>query len=291
MKGKKVNTLLAMAGVALIASCGSSGLGVGSSSPGEASVALTFKAAEPSGNEGKAPQMIMLSTPIGEAVAITKSKVVVEEVKFETEEVGACEDLALELKGVTCLAGEMEVEFKLDGPFIVDLLAGTTSPEIAPMTLPSGTFDKIVAKVAPLDEEFASLATSPDFIGHSLAIGGQLGSGETARRFLIASAVNANVKFEDPAGFTVPASVDVQTIVLSFSADALLAGIDIGACLDSGEATLLEDGTYLITDETPGKACDFKKMLRENLRAAGTAEVKEAEEMEMEIENEDNKIK
>ncbi len=172
---------------------------------------------------------------------------------------------------------ETEDHLKFTGPFIVDLLTGTSVPSIADLTVPSGVYTSVEVKVEPLPLESTAVAADDPLLGQGLVVKGTYDDGVSVREFLVASRIDKDIEFKPLEGFTISEALALNEIIVTFDVNAWFQGINIGACLDSGAPTIDANGVALITDETPGDACAFKDLLEQNIEQSGTAEVDDDE--------------
>lgn len=309
MKIKITKLLLAVCVSALAFACSSEGVqSGGQASQSATTAALSLKVAP---SQGSSEEGTMLSSDsAGGLVTLTKAWLVIDKVKLEMEGELLCEEVATLTKGVECeneieeadeleaeeaeeveeaeaeevegikhLEGEeaeLDTEFTVSGPFVVDALLGESTPSISEIVVPTGTFNEIVAVIAPLnDETFASANGFDKLLGKSVVLAGSFDDGTSVRLFKITTSANENIKFESDAGFVIPETIDLKKIILSFNVSNILMGIDIGACLDSGNATLSDTGVFMISDETPGEECDFKGIIKSALKGLGMVEEEE----------------
>lgn len=165
-----------------------------------------------------------------------------------------------------------EDHIRFSGPFIFDLLTGTSTPDLTDLSIPSGTYRRIEVKIDDLDEESTAVETGHPLLGNSMVLEGTHTEGESAREFRVILKFNEKVRFQKSGGFTINESSTVNDLVVSFSASSWFSNIDIGACLDSGRASQDNDGVYVINNDTSGDECEFKDDLKRNIKNSGTVD-------------------
>jgi len=175
---------------------------------------------------------------------------------------------------------------KLDGPFVVDLLTDTVTPEIPPIDVVAGTYTEIVVQINVIETEDeveddigapAVLSTDPMF-GYSVylagAYTGQLaGTDVVDVPFVLAFDLDEEVTIAagDPAlGFVVDHNM-LQTIIIAFRVTQWFDFTDTEANPDGFDFNSLTDDTQIVLDETvDGVAAyeDVRDVIKKKLEAS-----------------------
>lgn len=143
----------------------------------------------------------------------------VDEIEFETELEDDQEDIAGE-------DDNLEVEF--EGPYVVDLINGTSTPSLGIGDVPTGVYDELEIEMAPV-----------------LANGNTVFIKFTANGKTYEFSTTEEIEFEieDLSGYTIDAN-SLQNILVLIDLDAVFAGIDLSG------ATADEDGVTRINDSS-----------------------------------------
>jgi hypothetical protein len=141
----------------------------------------------------------------------------VTEMEFETLE----EEQAEDIEGIEDLDGDGEddnEEVEYEGEFIVDLIAGTSSPDFGITDLAPGLYEEMEVEMEPIMEDgntmFVAFNYTPD------------GAAE-AIRFEYSNKYEIEFEIEDEAGFQIDEGTVNQMLIL-LDLDALFANVDLG---------------------------------------------------------------
>ncbi|HKX13504.1 MAG TPA: hypothetical protein VJP40_10150 [bacterium] len=147
----------------------------------------------------------------------------------------------------------------VDGPFVADLILGTTTPPMTDLLIPAGTYTRIDVRIEdnPALDGFALVAAG------TFEYQGELHELRLALRF------HEDIRFKDRAGITLEETA-ANDIVMALDATAWFQGIDLAACLDSGELQFEADGSLAITESLGGACNGIEKRIRDNIEASGT---------------------
>lgn len=238
MHKRLLNLILTGCLLALAAGCGSGAIGGGSggsaaSNPSDpanldgdaAPVTISFKAIAGS------TAALTTTDSTGAAADITSASVTIERIDIKLPDGLNCATLGVPLPSfAVCdnsendalddnpetnpsddLAGDND-KIRLNGPFVVDLLTGTSTPSLADLTLPSGMVREIKVKLS------------------HLTVAGTVDVGGTPTPFNIDSSIDKDIEYSDLSGFEISEAVSVNEIILSFDVAKWLAGVDLAAC-------------------------------------------------------------
>ncbi|HEY1099531.1 MAG TPA: hypothetical protein VGF99_11415, partial [Myxococcota bacterium] len=115
-----------------------------------------------------------------------------------------------------------ESKVVIRGPFLVDLVSGTSEPSLADVRIPAATYARIDIEV---DE-------SPALNGRSFV--GELGltrADNSVVTIAFGLDVDEEIRIEHPQGVAVAADA---ALLIDFVVDDWFAGADLGACIDDG---------------------------------------------------------
>ncbi len=252
---QKRNSLLSLVSGSLVVLCA-----CGTTSD---SIGLTIRAVSQS-STGAGSDMVVTDDG-ATSYEIVSARLHVEKIELDLPEGQTCADVAGQLAGASCHdeteeddADETpEATILIAGPIDIDLVTGQTTPDLNAVVLPPGLYKEIEFHVdqGPDDVTFAATA----LFDH----------GGTTYTLEFALDFDADIEIEQGDGLTVTSSTD---LVAQFVVDNWLAGVDLGACLDSGE--VVPDGTTILLSEgTPAGECvDVESTIKENLKDSGEME-------------------
>ena len=164
-----------------------------------------------------------------------------------------------EVQSADCKNGFLVVE----GPFQIDLISGESTPSLAAMELSPGTYRWIDLRVAPVDDEDASMNNI------TLVADGEYENGTTVPVHVALTMAEPPMRIQPADGIVIEQEGGVDISVEIQERD-WFKGIDedLAMCAESESAPLV-DGVLQITGTTGG-ACDrVNGTLRQNFIGAG----------------------
>lgn len=205
-------------------SAGSTTLTVNGTVPGSltASVALARSIAPRAVSQIDIPVEYPAGTSVG-LISLTTARLVLKEFEIEQETVE-----------------DAEVEYEFNGPYVVDLLAGTMDPEPAPVDLPAGAYSQVKFKIDAVEgdevdeEDGTQLVDNADpLFGHSILLGGTYTpSGGSAAAFEYTFDIDAEFELKAADETAVPfelSALGVNDIIVSFRLARWFDGMDPAA--------------------------------------------------------------
>lgn len=160
-----------------------------------------------------------------------------------------------------------EDKISIDGPFLIDLMTGISTPVISEFTIEAGLYKRIDVR---LDDSKASdgLVDSSDALfENTLVVSGNFDYDNVlGRSYSIVLKFNEDVRFEEPGGILIDEET-LNNVVINLLVDEWLEGIDITACLDAGDLTLDNQGNLLIDGSSGGGGCqDIEGIIKSNIK-------------------------
>lgn len=202
----------------------------------------------------------------GTAFTLQQGLLHLRHIELDLPEGRRCADLGDQLVGATCRdsteTGE-ESKIRIAGPIVVDLVAGTSTPSLANVVIPAGTYDRVdlrvddgvpsqgvVAPGSPLDDNsFAVIATF-------------LHRGAQATLDLRLN-FDEDIRIEQPGGVAVAPGED---LVARFAAANWLANANLGACVDTLTANA---GRYVVDDRNDGACSGIEDTVKRAMKESG----------------------
>lgn len=219
----------------------------------------------------------------GGTITVGSARAVVKRVELELPDGESCSDVSFELVDCSCndtssstdvvgssISGDASDidEIFFSGPFIVDLMTGTSVPPLE-LIIPSGVYHELQLKLVPLDPLSTMLPAGDILLGNSMVIEASYDvAGETTKRFRIILSFDHEIKFESDAGLTISEASPVNGLILGLNVNSWFTGIDIGACFASGAATQDADGVFIIDSSITNDACHFLGKLKDNVESS-----------------------
>lgn len=178
----------------------------------------------------------------------------------------SCSDLADQLVGATCHNGNTasdEAKIRIAGPIVVDLVAGTSTPSLADVVIPDGTYRRVDLRVddglpsqgvvtpgSPLDDNALAVIATFQYEGAAATLDLRLNFDE-------------DIRIEQPGGVTVAAGED---LVARFAIANWLGSVDLAACV----ATLTPDaGRFVVDDRNDGACMGIEDTVKRTMKESG----------------------
>lgn len=126
---------------------------------------------------------------------------------------------------------EGAAKLEIRGPFLVDLLAGTTTPSLAEVRIPALAYSRLEIRL----EDDGRALPNAELGDHAFALRATSSAGETLSLQLRA---NEEIRIDSPTGIDLAPGSDLLALL---DAGSWLSGIPLRACADSTNGTLVID--------------------------------------------------
>lgn len=157
------------------------------------------------------------------------------------------------------------------GPFIADLIQGTSTPSLTALLIPSGLYTRIDVRIEESKAEDGLLAADDPLLGRSLYARGSFEYQGATHELRLRLKFNEDVRFESKTGIEV-AETAANDVVLSLDENAWFKGVNLTACLDEGNLTLEADGSLVIDEDSGEDECgDIENVIKDNIEASGSS--------------------
>ncbi|MCB1198563.1 MAG: DUF4382 domain-containing protein [Deltaproteobacteria bacterium] len=162
----------------------------------------------------------------GSTFVFTKAKVVISEVEFELAE--------------NCNDSEQEVEYEYKQPFIVDLLANTSTPDFQHVEILPGNYCKVEFKLDKLevDERPSGIGVTNEMIDLALLIEGST-SDNIEFRIEIEEDIELEIQSNVNTGFTIRENA-INTLFLVLDIKEMLSDINFGSLTTTSGIVLID---------------------------------------------------
>lgn len=161
------------------------------------------------------------------------------------------------------------LELSIKGPFIVDLINGTSTPELAPMMVPAGTYNHIKLRL-----DHGNVGDTAMLNGSTLVAKGTFTRPDgTVQPVSLNLRFNEDLKIKSKAGIVLDAS-SIHTILVAVNAGDWLSKLDVAGCLAS-DSTPAGHEITVSEDSDLGKCLDAGRILKDNFRKSCEADEKD----------------
>jgi len=203
----------------------------------------------------------------GVAFRLNTVVVAIDKVVLDLPKGADCPSQSLNPNAV-CLEDIKKVE--LEGPFLVDLIRGTWTPEIEPVALPSGAYETIEVAIKRAKSDWSGVSGPDDVIvGNSFLVEGVFSDGSTpVRPYRFVSDLETTLVFEPEAPVVVDSDTEV-VLNLRLQATSWFSQSPLAACADAGELPL-EDEVVLVVSGADAPCKDIDKTVEDAIKASTT---------------------
>lgn len=158
-------------------------------------------------------------------------------------------------------------QISLDGPYVMDLMTGISSPQISEFDIQPGIYKRIDVRLDDTKAKDGLVAANDDLMDNTLVVKGTFDyDGNANRNFTFILKFNEDVRFEKPGGISIEDGAS-KDFILSLRVDEWLSDIDITDCLDNENAVLDGNGDLMIDDNNGNGDCnDFEKTIKSNIK-------------------------
>lgn len=210
----------------------------------------------------------------GTVFYVNSASVSIRTIDVELPEGTTCADLgAVTLpENVTCKDSEEDDDdgprVRVTGPYVVDLMAGTSTPPLSDLLLPPLVYNKIKIKFDSVDEddEEELVDTEDPILGNTLVAAGSFNYDSTDYTFDLALNFDEEVEFENVDGAAIDAAT-LNNLIVELDVNSWFASVAVGECLMDGDLIADEADHVTINDSTD--ECDILDSIKDAVEASG----------------------
>jgi hypothetical protein len=212
---------------------------------------------------GSAGSALSLQDQGGADFSMTSALVHLRHIELDLPEGKRCADIEADLAGGDCL---LDDKIRIPGPFVVDLVTGTSEPDLGAVLIPAGTYKRIDIRVDDGDPEEGLIEPGSPLDDYSLVVEAKFTYNQEPATLKLSLNFDEDIRIEQLAGVAVQPGTD---LVAEFVVNDWLAGVDIAGCLASGELALDETGTATIDDNADGACGGVEDIIKNNMKNSG----------------------
>ena len=175
-----------------------------------------------------------------------------------------CADLESQPVGASCEDGEDKI--RIDGPIIVDLVSGATTPSLADVKIPAGIYDRIDFRVEDGDPEDGVVTPGSALDDRSFVVTAAFELDGAPKTLELSLHFNEDIRIERPSGVEVAPGED---LVATWLTNDWLAGVDVASCLDQGDVVADGDSVVIDDDTNAGSCSDIENTIKSNMKNSG----------------------
>ncbi|TNF33795.1 MAG: hypothetical protein EP329_07930 [Deltaproteobacteria bacterium] len=155
---------------------------------------------------------------------------------------------------------------RLNGPWVVDLVAGTAVPAIPQVHVPAGGYARVDVRFAPVDPDDGGVSASDPLADQTLVATGTAPLDGQATPYELALAFHEDARFEAGDAITL-ALGDTADVLLELDPSAWFAALPLAECAADGDLEIV--GGVLILSDGGGSCSDVEGAIKDAIKASG----------------------
>lgn len=202
----------------------------------------------------------------GASFKLERARFILRHIELDLPSGVSCADIESTLEGATCEASSSSADSSDDrsgsgkivvnGPRLVDLVAGTVTPSLDEVRLPDLAYARVDLRV---DDDKSGLLDGE----HSWEMSAPVTVDGADYSFKAILKFNEDIRLEAPQGVRVVGG----PLLISFNADLWFKGLDVARCIKDEDLAAGQE--LLISDDSDQRCDDFEGTLKENLKRSG----------------------
>lgn len=206
---------------------------------------------------------------------LTSGQMYVEEFELEFMAGQGCDDLNLALLDprIVCDSDDNvddddgEDELKIRGPFVVDLLSGSVTPDLSDLVIPAGTYKALEIKVDDGDPDDGLISQDHVLNDRSFVVSASFEYQGASASLQLYLDFSEDIEIEPATGIVIGS--DAARLIVEFAATNWLQGLNIGTCLDRDDLSLSEGVLVIDDDSGKGDCSDIENQIKDNMKGSG----------------------
>lgn len=156
-------------------------------------------------------------------------------------------------------------EIKIDGPFIVDMITGETTPSLAEVRVPALAYARIDVRADDGDPQEGLVQPGSLLDDATYVVTASFDYQGTTTELRLSLNFDEDIRIEQPGGVALAGDED---LVAEFVIDGWLSGVDIAGCIADGDLTI-ESGVVSLDDSVSGSCSDVENTIKNNMKNSG----------------------
>lgn len=199
----------------------------------------------------------------GITFTLTEARIHLRDIRLDLPQGTKCGEVSGLLAGATCKGSDSSGTVLVPGPIIVDLMTGTTTPDLSGLRLPAGNYKRIDFR---LEETKADeVASGEPLVGYSLMVKASFTRDNAANTLDLKLKFSEDARFESANGVAVGADTALLALL---SPQVWLDGLPVATCLSKGDLQI--SGNVLRIDaQAKGECGDAENRVKLNIKNSG----------------------
>lgn len=208
----------------------------------------------------------------GLTFTLSQARIHLRDIRLDLPKGTKCADVIGQTSGVQCKgsddaagddSGSGSGTLVVAGPIVVDLMAGTTTPDLSGLRVPAGSYKRIDFRLEEAKSD--EVAANEPLIGYSLIARAGFQQDGQARTLELLLKFSEDARFETATGVEVP---EGGTLVAMLKPEAWLKNLPVATCLQKGDV-YFENSTLRIDDRAKGDCSGAESTVKNNIKTSG----------------------
>ncbi|QSQ21474.1 hypothetical protein JY651_40860 [Pyxidicoccus parkwayensis] len=199
----------------------------------------------------------------GTSFTLTQARIHLRDIRLDLPKGKKCEDVKGLLSGAECKAADDSKTLVVPGPIVVDLMTGTTTPDISGLVIPAGTYKRIDFRLEEAKAE--DVGANEPLVGYSFLARADFSVDGAARKLEMFFKFSEDARFESSTGVEVP---EGGSLIAFLKPQVWLEGLPLGDCIRSGDVEVANN-TVRIDAKAGGKCGDAEGTVKSNIKKSG----------------------
>lgn len=196
---------------------------------------------------------------------LTQARIHLRDIRLDLPQGAKCGDVRSTLNLAECKGGDSgsgSGTIEIPGPIVVDLMTGSTTPDLTELRIPAGTYKRIDFRLE--EAKTPEVPANEPLIGYSFIASASFSDGNQRQ-------LELKLKFSEDARFESATGVEVSdggTLLTMLRPSVWLEGLPLGACVQKGDVAI-SGATVTIDDQAKGDCSGAEDTVKRNLKRSG----------------------
>lgn len=209
------------------------------------------------------PPSTVFSSSDGTTFTLTQARIHLRDIRLDLPKGTKCEDVIGLVSGADCKGSDDSKTIEVEGPIVVDLMTGATTPDLSGLRIPAGNYKRIDFRLEESKAE--EVGAAEPLVGYSFLANADFTQDGVARKLELKFKFSEDARFDSDTGVDVP---EGGSLVAFLKPQAWLEGVPLGKCIRDGDVEIINN-TVRIDEESGSKCSDAEGAVKEAIKTSG----------------------
>ncbi|NMO20323.1 hypothetical protein HPC49_22990 [Pyxidicoccus fallax] len=209
------------------------------------------------------PASNVFSSSDGTAFTLSEARIHLRDIRLDLPQGTKCGDVSGLVSGAECKGSDSSGTIQVPGPIVVDLMTGTTTPDLSGLRIPAGTYKRIDFRLE--EAKAGEVGATEPLLGYSFLARADFTQDGAARKLELLFKFSEDARFESATGVEVP---EGGSLVAFLKPQVWLEGLPLGECIRDGDVEVA-NGTVRVDDKAGGECGDAENTVKSNIKRSG----------------------